>query len=50
MVLDADEVVSQLLTLHRELRFDAFVFSLGDDPVGEITRLAEEVAPAVRAA
>ena len=45
-----DEVVSQLLTLHRDLRFDAFVFSLGDDPVGEITRLAEEVAPAVRAA
>jgi alkanesulfonate monooxygenase SsuD/methylene tetrahydromethanopterin reductase-like flavin-dependent oxidoreductase (luciferase family) len=46
----SDEVAEELLRLHRELRFDAFVFSLGDDALGEIGRLAEEVAPAVRAA
>ena len=46
----ADEVVSQLLSLHREARFDAFVFTLGDDPTGAIARLGEEIAPALRAA
>src|SRR4051812_45375296 len=46
----SDEVAEELLRLHRELRFDGFVFSLGDDPTGEIERLAAEVAPAVRAA
>ena len=45
-----DEVVSQLLSLHRELRFEAFVFTLGDDPSADIARLGEEIAPALRAA
>src|SRR5206468_5059035 len=42
--------VEQLVGLVRGLRFDAFVFPLGDDPAREIDRLAGEVAPAVRAA
>src|SRR3954452_11422385 len=46
----SDEVAEELLRLHRELRFDGFVFSLGEDALGEIGRLAEEVAPSVRAA
>ena len=42
--------VEQLVGLVRELRFDAFVFSLGDDPARDIEQLAGEVAPAVRSA
>jgi alkanesulfonate monooxygenase SsuD/methylene tetrahydromethanopterin reductase-like flavin-dependent oxidoreductase (luciferase family) len=45
-----DEVVSQLESLHRDLRFEAFVFTLGDDPSADIARLGEEIAPALRAA
>jgi alkanesulfonate monooxygenase SsuD/methylene tetrahydromethanopterin reductase-like flavin-dependent oxidoreductase (luciferase family) len=44
----ADAVASEVLRLHRELRFEAFVFALGDDPVADITRIGEEIAPAVR--
>jgi alkanesulfonate monooxygenase SsuD/methylene tetrahydromethanopterin reductase-like flavin-dependent oxidoreductase (luciferase family) len=46
----SEEVAQGLLELHREHGFDAFVFTLGEDPLRDITRLAEEVAPAVRAA
>ena len=44
----ADAVASEVLRLHRELRFEAFVFALGDDPVADITRIGAEIAPAVR--
>jgi len=44
----ADEVATEVLRLHRELRFEAFVFALGDDPLADITRIGEEIAPAVR--
>jgi alkanesulfonate monooxygenase SsuD/methylene tetrahydromethanopterin reductase-like flavin-dependent oxidoreductase (luciferase family) len=46
----SEQVAEGLLELHREHGFDAFVFTLGEDRLAEITRLAEEVAPAVRAA
>jgi alkanesulfonate monooxygenase SsuD/methylene tetrahydromethanopterin reductase-like flavin-dependent oxidoreductase (luciferase family) len=45
-----EEQVEQLVGLVREARFQAFVFSLGEDPAREIERLAGEVAPAVRSA
>ena len=44
----ADAVASEVLRLHRELRFEAFVFALGDDPLADITRIGAEIAPAVR--
>src|SRR4051794_27704306 len=43
----SEQIAEELLALHREHGFDAFVFTLGEDRLGEITRLAEEVAPAV---
>jgi alkanesulfonate monooxygenase SsuD/methylene tetrahydromethanopterin reductase-like flavin-dependent oxidoreductase (luciferase family) len=47
----AEQWVEQLVSLHRDLRFDGFVlWPGGDDPLGEIERFAGEVVPAVRAA
>jgi alkanesulfonate monooxygenase SsuD/methylene tetrahydromethanopterin reductase-like flavin-dependent oxidoreductase (luciferase family) len=46
----SEQVAAGLLELHREHGFDAFIFTLGEDPLGDIRRLAEEVAPAVRGA
>ena len=45
-----EEQVEQLVGLVRELRFEAFVFPLGEDPARDIERLAGEVAPGVRSA
>jgi alkanesulfonate monooxygenase SsuD/methylene tetrahydromethanopterin reductase-like flavin-dependent oxidoreductase (luciferase family) len=46
-----EQWVEQLVSLHRDLRFDGFVlWPGGDDPLGEIERFAGEVVPAVRAA
>lgn len=43
-----EHVAAALVRLHRELRFDAFVFSAEGEPVEQFGRFGSEVAPRVR--